>query len=121
MTARRRGHLFFDSAKVTAAMGVRGAGAEVDRTLVFLAGPICVDVMVHAGPDDYCYYSGQILDKEMRNPISGVAVSVGPEDDGEVETDEFGQFAIGATGPPDTRYLRVRADSEEVVCRVPSC
>jgi hypothetical protein len=118
MRVRRRGHLFYDSARAGAQSGVRGIGTE-DRTLIFIADDLSVDVMVHAGPDDYRYYFGQILDEKMRIPLPGLEVALGDDPDETTLTNDLGEFTVSSIRSVPEHVLTVRTESLEVLCRIP--
>ncbi len=113
-----KGSVFYDSARVAEQMGTRG-GIYEDRSLVFVAPPANVDLMVHGGMGDFCYVTGQVLDPLGDTPMPDVEVCLGAEGEAHVKTDEFGQFTLGGQVTGEEPVLTMTFDDAELVCRVP--
>jgi hypothetical protein len=111
-----KAQVVYDSARAPEVTGLRG-GPGSDRSLIFLARSLSLDLMVHTRPgEDYCYLCGQVMDEKQLDPIPGVKVQVGEEN---ASTDVFGQFSLGGMWPPENRTVTVVGEEIDVVCRIP--
>ena len=95
MNDRIEAQLVYDTKAQPLSAGVRAAGQRARR---FLYAADEAEVLIQVAPDrqpDQRKLSGQVLDEGM--PIEGAAVSLhGPASSVQRETDEDGEFVIGA-------------------------
>jgi len=95
MTDRIEARLVYDTKAQPLGAGVRAAGQRA-RRLLYAADE--AELVIQVAPDrqpDLRKLSGQVLDEGM--PIEGAAVSLhGPTSSVQRETDEEGEFVIGA-------------------------
>lgn len=108
--------LIFDSARSSAAVGVR-AVATAGRSLVFRSEDLTVDVVIHSGADDWGYHYGQVIRNADGSPAVGYVVAL-DEGDG-VTTDECGQFSIASLDARAARSLHVRSEEGAVTFALP--
>ncbi len=106
--------LLYDSAQTVARVGVRGTSSG-GRFLLFKAGDVCLDVMVHGGGHLLRILHGQAIHTPTGKPVQGVEVLVAGE---RATTDVHGEFML-TTQEPDPLDLRVFIDGAEVLHRVP--
>ncbi len=107
--------LIYDSARTVASMGVRGA-AGGDRFLLFRAGDISLDIMIHGGGHSLRLIHGQAINGSNGKPVEGVEVLIGGE---RVTTDNHGEFTL-TTQQRDPLELRLFVGDSEVIYRVPA-
>lgn len=110
--------LLFDSDATGGQMGARSLVGN-DRSLLFSAGPMVVDVVVYRGGDDMRVVHGQIVDREKEAPIAGAEVTLGSSAES-VQTDEFGQFHLSTLLPFSQSILSIRAEQGEMRCAIPA-
>lgn len=95
MTDRIAARLVYDTKTQPLSAGVRATGQRARR---FLYAADEAELVIQVSPDrqpDHHKLSGQVLDEGM--PIEGAAVSLrGPATSVQRETDEDGEFVIGA-------------------------
>jgi hypothetical protein len=95
MTDRNEARLVYDTKAQPLSAGVRAAGQRARRLLYTAAE---AELLIQVAPDkqpNHHKLSGQVLDEGM--PIEGAAVSLlGPKTTVQRETDEDGEFVIGA-------------------------
>lgn len=115
--SRSDGVLIFDSARAGALSGARSA-LPSDRTLLFQAGDLTIDCMVHAGAGNLRLVQGQVVTSETGKPVRAAGIRFVGEPS-EVRTDEHGQFALSALVSEDDIVLRVEVDGAEHFCRIP--
>jgi len=108
-------HLLYDSAQTVATMGVRG-GSCGSRFLLFRAGDISLDIMIHGGGHALRLIHGQAIDGATGEPVQGVPVVIGTE---HVTTDTHGEFTLTTQGR-DPLELRLFTGDAEVIYRVPA-
>lgn len=111
-----KAQVVYDSARAPEVAGLRG-GTGPDRSLIYLARSVSLDLMVHTRRgEDYCYFAGQVMDEKQLEPVPGVRIQVGEET---TSTDAFGQFALGGIWPPENRVVTIVGEETDVVCAVP--
>ncbi len=110
--------LVFDSEQTGDDMGARAVVGS-DRSLLFTAGSMMVDLVVYSGTDDMRVVHGQLVDRSSEAPIAGARVCLGAEDDA-VETDEFGQFHLSTMLPFSQAILTITAEQGDVRCAIPA-
>ncbi len=106
--------LLYDSAQTVAKMGTRGTFSG-DRSLLFRAGDICVDVMVHGGGHPLRILHGQAIHTPSGKPVQEVDVVLTGD---RATTDAHGEFTL-TTQQGDPLELRLCTDGAEVIHRVP--
>ena len=111
--------LVFDSAKTGGLMGARSLVGG-DRSLLFSAGPMVVDLVVYQGADDMRVVHGQVVGRADEEPVVGASVRLGGMSE-TVATDEFGQFTLSTMLPFDQTILSIVAEgADEVRCSIPT-
>lgn len=109
--------VLFDSAQMSAAIDARAITCD-ERSLLFAAGSLSVDMVVYAGESGLYVIHGQVIDSEIECPISGATVRFTHAEES-VETDEYGQFSLSAVGTPDGAALTIDTGTLDVHCVVP--
>lgn len=110
--------LLFDSAQTGDRVGARSLVGR-DRSLLFSAGSLVVDLVVYHGSDDMCVVHGQVVERTQEKPIEGAHVRLGTGGDA-VATDAFGQFHLSAMLPFSQTHLTITAQQGEVRCTIPA-
>ncbi len=111
--------LLFDSDRTSGQMGLRSIVSD-DRSLLFAAGPMIVDLVVYDSSDEMRVVHGQILDRADETPVAGALVRLG-EDGESDETDEFGQFTVSVMLPCKQMVLAIQAEgADEIRCGIPA-
>ena len=108
----------FDSASVHGRAGTR-SGLALDRSLLFRADGIAIDVFVPAGSGALRVAHGQVVDERLGLPIASARVRLGI-DAVPVDADVHGQFAVSAELADGIQYLFVEADARRIVCAIPA-
>ena len=116
MKSHRRARLIYDSARTVAGVFSRSA-PTTERTLLFRADPLSVDLVAQRGSGALCCLHGQVVDGGTGSPVSGVTVQL---DDAEVsQTDEYGEFSVSSLEPADGHRLVIGTPDHELVLRIP--
>ena len=110
--------LLYDSEQVGSAVGARSL-VGADRSLLFSAGPMVVDLVVYAGGEDMRVVHGQVVHRSDESPVPGARVRLGALGDA-VETDEFGQFHLSTLFPFERAVLSIEAVHGGVRCTIPA-
>lgn len=110
--------LLFDSEQTGGQVGARSLVGG-DRSLLFSAGPMVVDLVVYRGSEDMRIVHGQVVDRNDEKPIAGATVRIGSTGDA-VETDEYGQFHLSTLAPFARTILLIEAAQGDVRCAIPS-
>jgi hypothetical protein len=116
MRARTNGRLVYDSDRAAARVGKRSAGG-FGRTLLYRSDRLVVDLFVHPGTDELRLYHGQVVDERSGSPVAAASVRLAGE--GDVPTDEFGQFALSSMSEGEQHLLRVTTTDQELLCAIP--
>ena len=111
---RIEAELLYDSAQTVAKMGARGTSGG-DRSLLFRAGDVCVDVMVHGGCHPLRILHGQAIHTPSGKPVQEVGVLLAGD---RATTDAHGEFTL-TTQQRDPLDLRLCMDGTELIHRVP--
>lgn len=110
-----RAKLLFDSARAGAAIGLRALGA-CERSLLYAAGDVAVDMVVFESARGVHVVHGQLVDARTERPVADAEVRLGPES---VRTDPYGQFAVSSVEALAGCSLHVRTGDAEFACPVP--
>jgi hypothetical protein len=111
--------LVYDSAQSCATVGSR-SGLRIDRSLVFQTDEYTLDVVLHAGLNDWNYLYGQVVRHTDGQAVEGALVRVEDSAVGPVDTDEHGQFTVEAALADERQVLRVEAAGAAFRCTIPS-
>ena len=116
MTDRMLASLVYDTKAQPLSSGIR-AVVQRARRMLYAAGE--TEIVLQVAPDkqpDHLKLAGQVLDEGM--PVEGAAVNLhGAASSVDQETDEEGEFLIGAL-PPGTYHLDIETPSRSM--RVPT-
>ena len=108
--------VIYDSADVAEMPGTRGCLGR-DRSLVFCAEAVSVDLMVQPRRgSEGIFLCGQVIEQRMQAPIPGIEIQIGGE---KAFADAFGQFAVAGNWPPEDRSITVVTKEADVVCHLP--
>lgn len=108
--------LLFDSEQTSGMMGVRSL-ATADRSLLFSAGPLAVDLVMYGRAGEMLVVHGQLVSRDCELPIAGASVRLGATGEA-VESDALGQFSVSGTAPFD-EVLSITVSGEEIHCAIP--
>jgi hypothetical protein len=114
MVTDQRAVLYYDSTRTCQQAGTR-TGLVTDRTVLYRAGDLSIDLMVHPGPEELQFVHGQLLRGPGR-PVAGVPVRLGEDAD---ETDEYGQFALSGALEGSPMHLGIEMPGRTVRCHIP--
>lgn len=114
----RQAKLVFDSARVGALPGFRSVAAA-ERSLLFRADGICVDILVLPPSGGLQVAHGQVIEEAGERGVPGATVRLGDEAV-PTETDAFGQFSVSALRGDGAQTLHVGSGPLALVCAVPS-
>ena len=104
--------LVYDSVRMQASFGRRCASDE-DRSLLFRAGALSLDVLLYGG-EALEGVHGQLVDEVRGRPLPGVAVFLGEL---AAETDAHGQFSFPIA---DRTVLRIAVGGRELAFPLPT-
>ncbi len=110
--------LVFDSARVGALPGFRSVAAA-ERSLLFRADGLCVDMLVLPPSGGLQVAHGQVIEEACERGVPGATVRLGGDAD-PVETDAFGQFSVSALHVDGAQTLHVGSGPLALVCSVPN-
>jgi hypothetical protein len=113
----KRATLLFDSARAGTLVGTRGLAGE-ERSLLYGAGTIAVDVVVFAARDGLHVIHGQVIDTAGDHPLGGARVRLDDARDA-VDTDHFGQFSLSTLVGTPGQALCVEGDGVAFACPLP--
>lgn len=114
----RHAKLLFDSARAGAVVGTRSLGID-ERSLLFAAGRISLDVLLLPSGGGLEVAYGQVVDAVHERPLEGAQVRIA-SDGPSAETDHFGQFCLSSLEPMAGRVLQIEAAGEALACAVPA-
>ena len=118
MSSTEQARIIYDSARSHAAMEWK-SGLGVERTLVFRAGAITVDLIAHVGDEDLRLFHGQVILEEGEAPVSGAIVRIDDSPD-LLETDRNGRFVVSTMATGEDQILEVETGNGRVVLTIPA-
>jgi hypothetical protein len=110
--------LVYDSARTSELTGMRG-GIFEQRSVGFLGQSMTVEMLIDESAGDFYCVSGQVLDRQTREPRAGARLTLGAHGEAATSTDDYGEFTIGGQVTTETQILIVHSDEVDLVCRVP--
>ena len=109
--------VIYDSAGMADMTGARG-GPRKDRSLVFCAETVSMDLMVQPRKGNRgLFLCGQVIEQRMQTPIPGIELRIGGD---KAFADAYGQFAVAGSWPPEDRSITVVTKEADVVCHLPT-
>ena len=113
-----QGQLVFDSARARDRAGA-ASDLVVERTLLYRADGLAVDVVLQEGSGPLTVLHGQVVDERAGRALAAAQVRLG-EQAPAVETDLRGRFAVSAAHAEGEQPLWIEAPGRRVRCSLPA-